>query len=323
MATEQQTIAQPFDFAGHQLSSKQRGLWNQAFVRLSRNRLAVASGTLLLLLVVVALLAANFDVVQRHEPSAQQYTNINGKPSGEYWLGTDPLGRDMWARVLDATLLSLKVGLGAEAVVLFLGIAVGLLAALGTRWTDGALMWFTDLAYAFPDLLMIILLRQVLFGRDWPIVGTGSPQIPGMPGYLLVTILAISFVSWVTIARLVRGQMLSLKQQDFILAARATGATEWRIVRAHMLPNSLSTVIVAVTFGIPTLIFAEASLAFVGLGVPAPAASLGTLINDGYDNLLANNLLVIWPAIIVASLMLCFTFLGDGLRDALDPRTRK
>lgn len=317
------TLAQPYDFSRQDFHTKQRGLWAQAWFRLIRNRMALAAGVLLVSITVIAAAGELSNVVSRHNPAEQQYRDTNSEPTGEYWLGTDTLGRDMWARLLQGTRLSLKIGFGAEAIVLIIGITVGMGAALSGRVTDSLLMWVTDLAYAFPDLLMIILFRQVLLGRDWPIIGSGDPQIPGLPGYLLVTIMAISFVSWVTIARLVRGQMLSIKEQDYVLAARAVGAGQWRIVRAHMLPNTLSTVIVAVTFGIPTRIFAEASLAFIGLGVPPPAASLGSLITDGYDNLLANNLLVVWPAIMVAMLMLCFTFLGDGLRDALDPRTKR
>ena len=323
MAQDGSTRAQPFDFAREQMHTKQRGLWSQALQRLVRNRLAFAAAVVLAILLVVSLTAEFTDTVARHNPATQQYTNTNSEPTSEFWFGTDTLGRDVWARTLSATLFSLKIGVGAETIVLILGLTVGIASALGGKVTDAILMWLTDLAYAFPDLLAIILLRQLLFGRDWPIIGTADPQIPGLPGYLLITIMAISFVSWVTVARLVRGQMLSLRETDYILAARAIGATQGRIVRSHMLPNTLSTVIVAVTFGIPTRIFAEASLAFIGLGVPAPASSLGSLITDGYDHLQENNLLVVWPAIMVATLMLCFTFLGDGLRDALDPRTRK
>jgi len=220
-------------------------------------------------------------------------------------------------------LFSLKIGFGAEFIVVCLGLTLGMLAAMGGRLTDSVVMWVTDLAYAFPDLLAIILVRQVVFGRGWPIIGTGDPQIPGLPSVLIATIVAISFVSWVTICRLVRGQMLSLKNQDYVMAARAIGASPLRIVRAHMLPNTLSTVIVAITFGIPTRIFAEAALAYIGLGVPPPAASLGSLIADGNSQIQSNPWMVTWPAIVIAVLMLCFTFLGDGLRDALDPRTRK
>lgn len=321
MASE--TILQPFDFAQEQMASKQRGLWSMAFQRLARNRLALASLIILLLIISVSITAQFVPAVERHSAILQQYTNTNAPPSGEYWLGTDTLGRDSWARLMYGTLFSLKIGLGTQIVVLFIGITVGMGAALGGKVSDGILMWITDLAYAFPDLLAIILLRQVLAGREWPVVGSGSPQIPGLPAPLLVTIMAISFVSWVTIARLIRGQMLSLKEQDYVLAARAIGGSPFRIVRAHMLPNTLSTVIVSVTFGIPLAIFAEGALGFIGLGVPSPYTSLGALMGDGYANLFANNWLVVWPAIMVAVLMLCFTFLGDGLRDALDPRTRK
>jgi oligopeptide transport system permease protein len=243
--------------------------------------------------------------------------------STSHFLGTDGLGRDLWARLWQGTLFSLKIGIGAEALVLLIGITIGMLAALGGKWTDGILMWITDMAFAFPALLAIILARQVLFNRDWPIIGSGDPQIPGVPSVLLVTILAISFVSWVTVARLVRGQMLSIKEMDYVMAARALGASPWRVVRSHMLPNTLGSIIVAATFGVPTRIFAEATLGFIGLGVPPPAASLGSLITEGLDHLRSNQLEILWPLIMVAVLMLSFTFVGDGLRDALDPRTRK
>lgn len=323
MTTDSTHIAQPFDFTRDELHSKQRGLWAQAGQRLIRNRLALVAAVVLLVVVAVSIAAEFVPVIERHPSSEQQYVAVNAEPSSDYWLGTDALGRDSWARLLQGTLFSLKIGLGTQIIVLLVGITIGMGAALGGKLADNGLMWFTDLAYAFPDLLAIILMRQVLLGRDWPIVGTGDPQIPGFPSSLIVTILAISFVSWVTIARLVRGQMLSIRNQDYILAAQSIGAGPWRLVRIHMLPNTLSTVIVAVTFGIPLAIFAEAALGFIGLGVPPPDTSLGALMGEGYDNLFANNLLVVWPAIMVATLMLCFTFLGDGLRDALDPRTRK
>ncbi len=316
-------VVQPFDFAKQELASRERGLWSQALQRLKRNRLAFISGILLIIITSVAILAQFVPFIERHDATLQQYETVNTGPDSEYWLGTDIVGRDLWARLMYGTLFSLKIGLGTQVVVLIVGITIGMGAALAGKFTDTVLMWVTDLAYAFPDLLAIILLRQVLFGRDWPIIGTGDPQIPGFPSPVLSTILAISLVSWVTIARLVRGQMLSIKQQDYVLAAQSIGASPWRVVRAHMLPNTLSTVIVAVTFGIPLAIFAEGALGFIGLGVSSPYTSLGALMGDGYANLFVNNWQVVWPAIMVAVLMLCFTFLGDGLRDALDPRTRK
>lgn len=300
----------------------------QAWKRLSANRLALVSAALLALITGVAILGNASSLVQRHDPTIQTYTdasgadNIDRAPNRENWLGTDGLGRDVWARMLQATLFSLRIGVGAEILVVAVGLSLGMAAGLGGQRTDRLVVWITDLAYAFPDILMIILVRQVLFGRDWPILGAGSPQIPGLPSALLVTVIAISIVSWVTICRLVRGQILSLREQEYVLAARSAGASPWRVVRVHMLPNTLSTVIVAITFGIPRNIFAEASLAFIGLGVAPPFASLGSLMGDGRAHLQANSLLVIWPALAVAALMLCFTFLGDGLRDALDPRSR-
>ena len=282
-----QTIAQPFDFSTEAFHSKQRGLWSQAWQRLIRNRMAAAAGVILVLVIALCVSASFVDAIQNHPPTEQVYSKASGEsnrnlaPNSANWMGTDNLGRDNWSRLLDATLFSLKIGFGAEFIVVILGLTLGMLAALGGRVTDSIVMWVTDLAYAFPDLLAIILVRQVIFGRGWPILGTGDPQIPGLPSVLIATILAISFVSWTTICRLVRGQMLSLKNQDYVMAARSIGASPMRVVRGHMLPNTLSTIIVAITFGIQTRIFAEAGLAFIGLGVPPPAASLGSLIADG------------------------------------------
>jgi oligopeptide transport system permease protein len=177
------------------------------------------------------------------------------------------------------------------------------------------MMRLTDMAYAFPDLLAIILLRAVFTGRDLPVVGHDASQ-------RLLVIFAIGLVAWVTIARLVRGQMLSLKELDYVVAARSMGASAPRVVVQHMLPNTLGPVIVAVVFGIPLAIFAEAILGFIGFGLAPPTASLGRLISDGYTYIQTNVYLVLFPAGTLGLLMLCFTFLGDGLRDALDPRTR-
>ncbi len=323
MSASEQSLVQPFDFAADVLHTKQRGLWAQAWQRLLHNRLAVISGIILLAILIISVLAEILPAVQLHDPAVPDFALIEQNPSWEHPFGTDGLGRDLYARMTQATLFSLKIGIGTQLVILLIGVTIGMSAALVGRISDMVLMWITDLAFAFPDLLAIILLRQVLFGRDWPIIGTGDPQIPGFPSSLLVTIMAISFVGWTTVARLVRGQMLSIKEQDYITAARAIGASPWRIVRVHMLPNTLSAVIVAATFGIPLAIFAEATLGFIGLGVPPPDASLGSLINSGLDSIQTHNIQLVWPTVMVALLMLCFTFLGDGLRDALDPRTRR
>lgn len=312
-----------FEPAGFSPRQKQVSLWGLAFQRLRKNRLSVVATVVLFLVFAISTLAGVVDVVGRYRPSEQQYIEILSGPSSGHWFGTDNLGRDTWARVWAGTRISLKIGLGTQVVVLAIGIAVGAGAALGGRVTDNLLMRFTDLMYAFPDLLAIILMRAVLSQRDWPIIGTGSPQIPGMPGSLLQVILAISFVSWVTLARLVRGQMLALQDAEYVLAAQSMGASTRRIVFSHMLPNTLGPVIVAVTFGVPTAIFAEAFLGFIGFGLPPPTASLGTLVAEGQSYVRINEWMIIVPSAAIAVLMLCFTFLGDGLRDALDPRTRR
>ena len=187
------TIAQPFDFTQQQVFTKQRGLWSQAFMRLRQNRLAVISGAILGFILLLSILAEAVPAVRRYDYDENDYSVIDQKPSMDHFMGTDNLGRDMWSRLLQGTLFSLKIGFLAEAVVVTLGISFGMLAALGGKKTDQVVVWITDMAYAFPDLLMIILFRQVLFGRDWPIIGAGDPQVPGFSGVLLATVLAISF----------------------------------------------------------------------------------------------------------------------------------
>jgi len=290
---------------------RERGLWSDAFRRLIRNRLAMGALIVLVLLGVLAVAGNTIDWVQRYDPAFDyDRSALKEGPSLDHFFGTDNLGRDNWSRVLQGLLISLQVGLGVQGVVIVIGLLVGGTAALSGRLGDNILMRFTDLAYAFPDLLFIILIRAVLFGRDWPIIGNER----------LLVIFAISFVSWTTVARLVRGQMLSLAERDYVIAARAMGATQRRIVFQHMLPNTLGPVIVAITFGIPIAIFAEAVLAFIGFGLSPPTASLGTLVESGYRFIIETEWMLIPPAVVIALLMLCFTFVGDGLRDALDPR---
>ncbi|OAI38823.1 hypothetical protein AYO38_08920 [bacterium SCGC AG-212-C10] len=321
MATSERATA--LAFSSDVLQTKQRGLWSLAFMRLRRNRLAMIAAVLLATALLMSVLTAAVPAIERYPPSEQQYDVVQGGPSRYHFLGTDNLGRDIWSRMWEGVRISLKIGLGAQFVILIAGIAVGAGAALGGKWTDSILMRFTDLMYAFPDLLAIIIMRSVLSQRAWPIIGTGDPQIPGLPGILIQVILAISFVGWVTLARLIRGQMLSLREADYVLAARSLGASSRRIVFTHMLPNTLGPVIVAITFGIPSAIFAEAVLGFIGFSLPPPAASLGTLVYDGYTYYRVNQWMIIVPSAAIATLMLCFTFLGDGLRDALDPRSRR
>ncbi len=287
-----------------------RGLWADAWRRMMKNRMALVSLVVLTVLISAAFIAPQLGAIERHEP-ARISTDKQLGPTSEHWFGTDQLGRDLWARTLEGVRISVKIGVGVQIVALTLGLTFGVLAAFGGRWTDNLVMRFTDIMFSFPDLLFVLLLREILITRDIPFI---TPT--------MVMIFAIGLLAWTTIARLVRGQMLSLAERDFVMAARALGASRSRVVITHMLPNTLGPIIVAVTFGIPTAIFAEVALSFIGLGIPAPAASLGTLVSEGYRVIQRNVWNVVFPAGAIALLMLCFTFLGDGLRDALDPRSR-
>jgi oligopeptide transport system permease protein len=292
--------------------SRERGLWKDAFRALRRNRMAVVAIVLLLILVVVSASTSFTQFIARYSYRDQVYNEIREAPSWAHFFGTDYLGRDNWSRVLSGIKTSLEIGIGTQIIVLFVGMAVGISAAMGGRWSDTLLMRLTDITYAFPDLLLIILVRSVLYERHMPVLGEPRLQV----------MIAIAMVNWTTIARLVRGQMLSLAERDYVMAARTLGASNWRIVTQHMLPNTLGPVTVAFAFGIPFAIFAEAALGFLGLGVPPPTPSLGNLVADGYNNMQLTPWIVAFPAGAIAVLMLCFTFLGDGLRDALDPRAR-
>jgi len=284
-----------------ELPQRYRSLWGDAVRRFSRNRTAMLGLVVILTLATMAVLAP---VIQRHDPTFQDYSSLRESPNGEFWLGTDLLGRDQWSRLVHGARISLSVGILTEAVALTIGMIVGLTAALGGRGLDNLMMRFTDVTYAFPDLLMLILLLSI-FG----------------PSFLMI-FFAIGLVSWPTLARLIRGQILSLQQRDFVLAARAMGASRLRIVVTHLLPNTLGPVIVAAVFGIPFAIFAEAALAFIGLGLPPPTPSWGRLVTDGYSAIRSSPHLVLFSTLAIAITMMSFTFIGDGLRDALDPRSR-
>lgn len=307
MAQSTSALSESQLFGGGEVGGRQQSLWSMAFRRLLRNKLAVLGLTFIVIMVAAAVFAP---VIRRYDPNQyQNYSALNQGPSLDHFFGTDNLGRDNWSRVLSGIGTSLKVGVGVAVSVLVLGAVIGSLAALGGKTYDNLLMRFTDITYAFPDLLLIILIQGIFTGRSFP------PPV-------LQVIVAIGLVAWVTVARLIRGQMLSLRERDYVQAARALGATEGRIVFRHLLPNTLSPVIVAVTFAVPSAIFAEAALSFIGVGLPPPATSLGRLVDDGRAYVQVNPSVILFPAFAISLLMLSFTFIGDGLRDALDPRTR-
>ncbi len=277
-------------------------LWGDAFIRLKRNRLALAGAIFIILITLAAVFAP---LITPYTFDQQMYDEILEGPSVKHWLGTDQLGRDAFSRLIYGARTSLAVGVFTQIIVLAIGLPIGALAGYAGGKIDNLLMRFVDIMYAFPDILLIILLRSILGGS------------------IFMIFLAIGLVGWVGVSRLVRGQILSLKERDFINAARAMGGSGNYITRRHLLPNSLGPVIVTVTFNIPRAIFAEAALSYIGIGVKPPTPSWGTMIRDGYDVLFATPHLILVPAIAIGLLMLAFTFLGDGLRDALDPRLRR
>jgi oligopeptide transport system permease protein len=277
-------------------------LWGDAFVRLRRNRLAVVGAVLIISLALASIIVP---LISPYEFDEQNLNAVLEGPSHAHLLGTDGLGRDVFTRLFYGARTSLAVGVFTQLIVLAIGLPIGALAGYAGGRVDNLLMRFVDIVYAFPDLLLIILIRAILGGSIYMIF------------------LAIGLVAWVNVARLVRGQILTLKQRDFATAARAMGGSGPYITVRHLLPNSLGPIIVLITFGIPRAIFAEAALSYIGIGVKPPTPSWGTMIFNGYQNIFGAPYLVIFPAIAVGILMLAFTFLGDGLRDALDPRERR
>jgi oligopeptide transport system permease protein len=285
----------------------QIGLWTDAWRRFRRNRLAVTSLTVVLLLILTAITAP---ILQRigllADPIAQDVANnYAGVGSPHHWLGTDELGRDVLSRVIFGAQISLTIGFLVQAIVLVIGGTIGLSAGYFGGRVDNALMRFTDIMYAFPDLLFVLIIVAAL-------------------GPSLVNIfVAIGVVYWVGLARIVRGQVLSIKEKEFIEAAHAAGSAPTKIILKHLLPNSLGPVIVVLTFGIPAAIFTEAILDFIGVGIRPPAPTWGQMVFEGYAAADAYPSLVLIPCIALSITMLAFNFIGDGLRDALDPRMRR
>jgi oligopeptide transport system permease protein len=298
------------------------GLWGDAFRRLIRNRLAIVGGIIVLFLIFVAVFGPQLAPWPYYEQHLEEIIANGNRPlvpmqqiegvDHVHYLGTDQLGRDLLSRLMDGARISMMVALVAQMVVLIIGIPVGAMAAWFGGKLDNFLMRITDIVYAYPDLLFIILLgvafRETFFGR-------------ALDGLLLVFV-AIGLTTWVTMARLVRGQLLSLKEQEFVEAAQAIGVSDSKIVNRHLLPNATGPIIVAVTLGIPAAILAEATLAFIGIGVQDPRASWGSLVADGQTYVRSFPHMVLFPALAIAAALISFTFLGDGLRDALDPKLK-
>jgi len=288
---------------GEIVSRRGSSLWVDAWRRLRRNGAAVAAAIFLVIMGVLAFGAAWIPGLA--DPTAQDLKLGATPPSAVHWFGTDDLGRDTLARVIHGGRISLLVGLVGTAVSLLIGVTWGAIAGYKGGATDDFMMRVVDVLYSLPYIFLVILLL-VFFSRS-----------------LVMLFVALGLVQWLTMARIVRGQVLSLKSQAFVEAARALGASDSSIVFRHIVPNTLGPVIVYTTLTVPAVILQEAFLSFLGLGVQPPAASWGTLVSDGARVLALFPWLVIFPGAALSLTLLCFNFLGDGLRDALDPQSRR
>lgn len=335
---QQQTQTEPdkslFEFEAYEeeqediLERKSESFWKGSFQRLLKNKGAIISLVVLVLITVISLVGPFFneyhyaeqdiarsdlpplvhglewlglDGTNSHGKNVYDDRSMTNEPS---WLGTDEFGRDLWTRIWKGTQISLLIGVVAALLDLLIGVIYGGISGFYGGKLDDFMQRVLEVLMGIPNLILIILFILVL-----------------QPGIFSI-ILALIITGWVNMARIVRGQMLQLKGQEFIMASRALGATNKRLIWKHLIPNTLGPIIVTVMFTIPTAIFFEAFLSFIGLGIQPPLASLGTLIEDGFQNMQYFSYKLIYPAIVISAIMVSFNILGDGLRDALDPKMK-
>lgn len=285
-----------------QITTPSLSFWEDVWRRLKKNKVAIAGLVTLILLGLFALFAP---LISSHPYYETNLVSKNQSSSREYWFGTDDLGRDMFSRTAWGARISLFVGISAAVIDVILGIVWGGIAALAGGRIDNLLMRIADILYAIPYLLVVIMLMVVM----------GSGLIP--------ILIALTITGWIGMARIVRGQLLQLKEQEYIQAAIALGASNTRILIKHLLPNAMGPIIVTMTITVPIAIFTEAFLSFLGLGVQAPMASWGTMASDGLPAMRYYPWRLFFPAIFISVTMLAFNLVGDGLRDAIDPKLRK
>jgi oligopeptide transport system permease protein len=290
--TTAEEIAQPI---------KGRSLWQDAWRRLLRNRMAVAGGCVVGIMIIIALLAP---FISPYGFDQTDLPNNFQAPSFLHWMGTDNLGRDLLTRVMWGARISLAVGVVSTFVSLLVGVSYGAIAGFIGGKVDNFMMRVADILYSLPYMFFVIIL-MVIAGRN-----------------IINLFIALGLVQWLTMARIVRGQVLSLKEKEYVEAARASGASNFRLIFRHLVPNALGPVIVYSTLTVPAVMLEEAFLSFLGLGVQAPMASWGSLASDGARAVTTYPWLIIFPGIALAATLFSLNFLGDGLRDALDPQTR-
>jgi len=298
-------------------------LWKDAFRRLLKNKMAVVGGIIIIILVLLAIFA-NY-IAPYHFAEGNLLENY-AKPGSKYLLGADFMGRDLLSRIIYGTRISLSVGLVGAITAFIIGVLYGVISGYYGGKVDDIMMRFVDIMYGFPTLLLIILL-MVLFKSSFAVTTPGTfaatlSSIDKAFGGLFFIFIGIGVTAWLSMARIARGMALSLREKEFVEAARAEGATNLQIILRHVLPNLLGPCIIRVTLDIPHYITFEAFLSFIGLGVNPPTPSWGMMISEGYKAIRSYPHLALYPGIALAITMLAFNFLGDGLRDALDPRMK-
>jgi oligopeptide transport system permease protein len=288
---------------GERLAGPPIGFWKDSWIRLKKNRGALASLVVIVVLFLMAFIVG--PLLSQYGPYAQDLTRRFVGPSSSFWFGTDEFGRDMWTRVWAGTRVSLYIAFLAALLDLLVGVTYGAISGFRGGRTDNVMQRAVEVLVGIPSLVIAIL-AMVVFS----------------PGIVTISI-AIGITGWVYMARIVRGRMLQLKNQEFALASRSLGASGSRLIWRHLIPNSLGPIIINLMFTIPSAIFAEAFLSFIGLGIQVPDASLGSLISDGAAEIRFHPYLLWFPSIVFCLIMICFNLLGDGLRDAFDPKMRK
>ncbi|WP_214481765.1 ABC transporter permease [Bacillus sp. SM2101] len=290
--------------ADHDKQYKSMSFSQDVWRRLKKHKPAMIS---FFFLIVITFMAFAGPYMNEHDADYQNYDSIKMEPTMEndYWFGTDTLGRDMWTRTWEGAKISLLIGVVAATLDVIFGVVYGAIAGYFGGRIDFIMMRFIEIIVSIPNIIFTILLLMV--------IDRG----------ILAIIIAIALTGWVGMARLIRGQVMSLKSREYVLAARSLGTKPMKLIRVHLIPNMVGPMMVNMSFTIPAAIFAEAVLSFIGLGVPLPDASLGSLVNDGRKLLLLEPHLLFFPATIITLIILSFSIFGDGLRDAVDPRLRK
>ncbi|WP_330218838.1 ABC transporter permease [Brevibacillus choshinensis] len=279
-----------------------KSYWQDAWSRFRKDPLAMIGLFIILVIAIAAILGPIFS---QYTYDGQDIANQNQGPSGEHWFGTDKFGRDIFVRAMYGARISLTIGVAVAAINLVIGVIYGGISGYFGGKVDMVMMRIVDIMIGVPELLYIILLMMFL--------GNTIESI----------LIAMSLTYWIGTARMVRSQVISLKHQEYVLAARATGSSNMRILFKHLIPNSMGPIIVTVTFLVPSAIFTEAFLSFLGIGIQVPMASWGTLVNDAVPTLFTQPYQMLFPAIAISVTMFALNFIGDGLRDALDPRLKK